>query len=273
MFVAGQALTERTMPTRLSVDGRSVHIDVAPVGADMQLIDAILERPENLALQQEILDSLEGRRLVVSVGRTDYTKGTVEALLAFERLLERRPELIGEIKMLCTSVRAASAMTVYDETQRDIEALAGRINGRFSMLDWTPVVLFTNAIPFDRLIAHYRVADVCVTTPLRDGLNLVAKEYVAAKHGRPGALVLSEFAGCAVELPDAVYANPNCNRDMDRALDEALGMAREDRIARMTRMGASVSRHDIGAWIDRTFARFAEIGFDLRVEPLLAKAC
>lgn len=272
MFIAGQALSEPTMPTRLAVDGRMVEIDVAPVGADTRLIDQLLDTEESAALQEEILAGLAGRRLMVSVGRTDYTKGTIEALLAFERLLERRPEMVGAIKMLCTSVRAATNMAVYDETQREIEALVGRINGRFSLLDWTPVVLFTNAIPFDRLLAHYRVADVCVTTPLRDGLNLVAKEFVAAKLGRPGALVLSEFAGCAVEMPDAIYTNPNSNRDMDRAVDEALGMDAADSAARMERMGRTVARYDIVFWIDHLFARFADVGFDPGTGPMLAKA-
>ncbi len=271
--VPGQALSERTMPTKLKVADREVIVDVAPVGADMQLIDTILDTEENESLQEEILSSLEGRRLVVSVGRTDYTKGTIEALLAFERLIERRRELIGKIKMLCVSVRANSAMTIYDETQREIEALVGRINGRFSLLSWTPVVLITRAIPFDRLIAHYRAADVCVTTPLRDGLNLVAKEYVAAKAGRPGALVLSEFAGCAVELADAIYTNPYCGSDMDRAIDEALDMPMTERKARMERMGAAVSRYDIGYWIDHTFEQFGAIGFNPGGEnTLLAKA-
>lgn len=273
LYVPGQALSERTMPTQLKIGARTVHVDVAPVGADMHLIDRILESEESETLQEEILDSLEGRRLIVSVGRTDYTKGTIEALLAFERLIERRRELVGRIKMLCVSVRAASAMTVYDETQREIEALVGRINGRFSLLSWTPVVLITRAIPFERLLAHYRVADVCVTTPLRDGLNLVAKEYAAAKHGRPGALVLSEFAGCAVELPDAVYTNPNAGRDMDRAIDEALDMEMGERQARMERMATTVARYDIGYWIDHTFERFVEIGFDPGGEkPFFAKA-
>lgn len=261
MNVPGQALSEPQMPARLKLGSREIAIDVAPVGADVHLIDEILADDETDRLEDEILEQLEGRKLVVSIGRTDYTKGVIEALLAFERLIERRPDMKGRIKMMCTSVKAASGMTIYDETQRDIEMLVGRINGRFSDLGWTPIVHSSRAIPFNRLMAHYRAADICLTVPLRDGLNLVAKEYVAAKNGHPGALVLSEFAGCAVELPDALYANPYGHRDLDRAIDEALAMSEEEATARMTRMRETVARYDIVHWINHLFDAFAAIGF------------
>ena len=270
LHVPGQALSEPRVPTHLrSSSGRDVLVDVAPVGADVHLIDEILATDENKALQQEIRDSLDGRRLVVSVARTDYTKGTVEALLGFERLLERRPELRGKVKMLCISVRAASGMTIYDETQRDIEAHVGRINGHFSTLDWTPIVLKSNPLPFNELLAHYRVADICLTTPLRDGLNLVAKEFVAAKDGLPGALVVSEFAGCAVELPNAIYTNPNGHKDIDRAVDEALAMGEEESRERMAKMRETIAKYDIVYWIDHIFGNFAKIGFEPKNEMRL----
>jgi glucosylglycerol-phosphate synthase len=196
----------------------------------------------------------------------------IESLLAFERLLERRPELIGEVKLLVTSVRAASTMKVYETTQREIEALVGRINGRFSKLDWTPVVLFSSAIPFERLVAHYCIADVCLTTPLRDGLNLVAKEYVASKHGRAGVLVLSEFAGCAVEMPQALLTNPYSNRAMDRALDQALDMPIEEARQRMEQMNRVVRRYDVARWAEQTARQFASIARDRTKEKESAAA-
>lgn len=260
--VPGQALSEPQMPTMLKLGNREIAIDIAPVGADVHLIDEIKEQSQSGDLEDRILGTLDGRKLIVSVGRTDYTKGTIEALMAFERLLERRPDLKGTIKMLCTSVRAASGMAIYEETQREIEMLAGRINGLYSTLNWTPIVLYSNAIPFERLMSYYRAADICLTTPLRDGLNLVAKEFVAAKNGRPGSLVLSEFAGCAVELPDAIYANPYGHRDMDRALDEALAIHDEDAAERMKRMRETVTEYDIVFWINHLFEAFARIGFE-----------
>ena len=161
---------------------------------------------------------------------------------------------------MVVSVQAATGMRIYRDTQREVEALVGRINGRFSTLGWTPILLFSNAIPFDKLIAYYRRADVCVITPLRDGLNLVAKEYVAAKRGQEGALVLSEFTGCAVEFPQAILTNPYSDRAMDAALDQALDMAPDEARARMASMYETVRRYDVARWADHTFERFDEIG-------------
>jgi glucosylglycerol-phosphate synthase len=262
MSPVGMALSEPDVPTQLSAFGRSIGIDSYPVGTNPGLIDRLLESEENRAFQATIKEELVGRKLIVAVGRTDYTKGMQESLRAFERLLARRPELHGKVKLMLTSVRSASEMDVYRDTQRAIEALVGRINGRFSSLGWIPVLLFTNAIPFDKLLAYYRMADVCLTTPLRDGLNLVAKEYVAAKQGdaAPGVLVLSEFTGCAVELPQAVLTNPYSNRAMDRALDEALSLSPEEARGRMAEMGETIRSYDVGHWVDHTLERFAEVG-------------
>lgn len=268
MSSVGMALSEPEAPTRLRAHGRTLGIDSFPVGTNPELIDRLLQTEENRAFQASIEQELAGRRLIVAVGRTDYTKGMQESLRAFERLLTRRPELHGKVKLMLTSVRAASEMDVYRDTQRAIEGLAGRINGRFSSLGWTPVMLFTNAVPFDRLLAYYRVADVCLTTPLRDGLNLVAKEYVAANHGkaRPGVLVLSEFTGCAVELPQAVLTNPYSNRAMDRALDEALDMDPDEARGRIEAMAGTLRHFDVGHWVDHTLERFAEVGAERRTQ-------
>jgi len=268
LTASGTALSEPEVPTSLRVGERSVRLGVTPVGTNPDLVESYIESDENQALQKQLLDELGGRRLLMAVGRTDYTKGMIESLFAFERLLERRPEMIGNVKMLVTSVRAASTMKVYEETQREIEALVGRINGRFSTLDWTPAVLFSNAIPFDRLVAHFRVADVCVTTPLRDGLNLVAKEFVAANKGQAGTLILSEFAGCAVELPEAVLTNPYSNRAMDRALDEAIDMPEAEARQRMEKMNQVVRHFDLERWVGQVAMQFDGIAH----LPLLGKS-
>lgn len=256
---SGTALSEPEVPTSVRTEKRSVRLSVTPVGTNPDLVESYLETDESQALQKQLLEELSGRRLLMTVGRTDYTKGMIECLFAFERLLERRPKMIGNVKMLVTSVRAASTMKIYEETQREIEGLVGRINGRFSTLDWTPVVLFSNAIPFERLVAHFRIADVCVTTPLRDGLNLVAKEFVAAKKGQAGALVLSEFAGCAIELPQAVLTNPYSNRAMDRALDEAIDMPEAEARKRMQEMNEVVRHYDLERWAGQVATQFEGI--------------
>ena len=139
---------------------------------------------------------LAGVKLILSVERLDYTKGILEKLNAYERLLEENPELLGKVTLVSVCVPAAKEMTIYDELQGQIEQAVGRINGRFARIGWTPLQFFFRSLPFEEVSAWYAMADVMWITPLRDGLNLVAKEFVAAQgllDGR-GVLVLSEPA-------------------------------------------------------------------------------
>ncbi len=266
MSPTGMALSEPEVPTRISHAGHKVNIDAFPVGTNADYIEEVVERPETDAQIEEIQQTLNGRRLIVSVGRTDYTKGTREMLAAYERLLERRPELRDKITLMVTSVSANPHMAVYRKAQRQIEALVGRINGRYGNFGWQPIILFTTAIPFEKLIAYYRAADVCWIAPLRDGLNLVAKEFCAARPDEKGVLVLSEFTGAAVELPNAVLTNPYSDRSMDAAIDQALDMGEEEQQARMKRLRASVRHYDIAHWSQHVMQRFGEI------KPLKDKA-
>jgi glucosylglycerol-phosphate synthase len=202
----------------------------------------------------EIRAGLGDARLVLSVGRTDYTKGGVEQLLALERVLEQRPDLRGALRLMHVSVSANRNMTAYESVQSDLEQTAGRINGRFGTLDWQPIALISRAIPFDELVAYYRAADVAWITPLADGMNLVAKEFVAARPDGDGVLVLSEFAGAAVELQEAVITNPFSNRSMDQAILYALEMPEAERRVRMAGLRDAVARNDIRAWARQVLA-------------------
>jgi glucosylglycerol-phosphate synthase len=143
--------------------------------------------------------------------------------------------------------------------QEAIEGLVGRINGKYGRLNWQPVTLISRAIAFKRLVAYHQAADVCWITPLADGLNLVAQEYVAAQASETGALVLSEFAGAAVPLAAAVMANPFSNRAMDAAIDLALDMPEDERRQRMRVLRQRVKRYDIRAWIAEQRRSFEEI--------------
>lgn len=268
MSPVGMALSEPEAPVRLKHNGRTVHLDAFPVGTNPELIGELIKGEPSRQIQRTINEELEGQRLIVTVGRTDYTKGMKETLEAYERLLERRPELHNKVKLLLVSVSAASGMKIYRETQREIEALAGRINGRYANLRWSPILLFSNAIPFDRLIAYYKMADICLITPLRDGLNLVAKEFVAAKEGAPGTLILSEFTGCAVELPQAVLANPYSTRAMDAALDQALDMPESEKAERMAAMYETVKHYDVSRWANHTLERFGDIDGEQGAAPM-----
>ena len=248
----GTALTERVLPQKVRYDGRDVAISVTPVGVDVGYIDARARDEQTRQRAAQIREGMGDARLVLSVGRTDYTKGGIDQLKSFERLLEARPDLRGKVRLMHVSVSANRGMAAYAEIQNEIEQAAGRINGQFGTLEWQPIALISRAIPFTDLVAYYQAADVAWITPLADGMNLVCKEYVASRTDGDGVLVLSEFAGAAVELDGAVIANPYSHRSMDQAILAALDMPEDERRARMARLRSAVAETDVRGWTPGT---------------------
>ena len=238
------------MTTEIKVGDRVIRLGAHPVGLDLKRVDKALAKPEVQAHMDSLREELQGVKLVLSVERLDYTKGIPAKLEAFERLLEDHPELHGKMTLVTVCVPAAKEMTVYNELQNEIEQAVGRINGKYAQVGWTPVQFFFRAVPFDELVAYYSMADVMWITPLRDGLNLVAKEYVATqgKTGGRGVLVLSEFAGAAAEVKGAVLCNPHDPAEMAETCYFALSMHPEDAAARIGEAFDVVSYYDIGYW-------------------------
>ncbi len=251
-FIAvGSALTEPKDTPWLSHAGKKIALISSPVGTSPDVIQKLINDPKVQRYSQEIKDGTKkGRKLILSASRVDYTKGNEELLLAFERLLEKRKDLHGEVVLMISCVAAASGMKIYEDTQRSIEEMAGRINGRFSLIDWVPIRISTRRIPYEEMIAWFIEADICWITPLRDGLNLVAKEYAAARKGRDGVLVLSEFTGASVLLNGAVLTNPYSHRRMDEAIEEAISMKEEEQILRMKSMTSAVESYTVKNWAD-----------------------
>lgn len=252
----GTALAEPEITTQLSYQGQVVNIDAFPVGTNPQNILSVLKSPEAETRLAQIKAELQGRKLIIAAGRVDYVKGNEEKLAAYGRLLERRPDLHGKINFVMTCVQPATGMRVYKTAQSKIEQLVGKINGRYAKLDWTPILLFTQPIPLTDLICYYKAADICWTTPLRDGLNLVAKEYIVAHQGEDGVLILSEFVGAAIELPEAIQTNPYSLDKMDDAIDRALTMSKEEQKERMEKMYKTVTTYDVKYWADRLLDKF-----------------
>ncbi|WP_299830838.1 glucosylglycerol-phosphate synthase [uncultured Roseobacter sp.] len=244
----GTALSERSAPTLLSFEGRQVAVSSASVGVAVDFIEERATDPQVQADAREIRKGQGERRLILSVGRTDYTKGGVDQLESFERVLADNPDLRGKVKLMHVSVSANRNMSAYALTQTGIEETAGRINGRYGTLDWQPIALISRAIPFDDLIKYYLAADVAWITPLVDGMNLVCKEFVAARTDGDGVLVLSEFAGAAVELNSAVITNPFSHRSMDQAILQALEMPEKERRDRMKELRRVVGKYSVAAW-------------------------
>ena len=251
----GTALSEGTVTRHLEHNGRRIQLLSSPVGTSPDVIQelswsASVESHGELIVQ----DTKKGRKLILSASRVDYTKGNEALLLTFERLLERREDLHGEVVLMLACVAAASGMKIYEDTQRTIEEIAGRINGRFSKIDWVPIRFSTRRIPYDEMVAWFCQADVCWITPLRDGLNLVAKEYAAARRNRGGVLVLSEFTGASVVLDGAVLTNPYSNKRMDEAIEKALFMDSDAQRDRMTRMCTAVENYTVKDWAEEQLA-------------------
>jgi len=258
-ITVGTALSESTVTSHLDHGGRRIQLLSSPVGTSPDVIQELswssaVESHGELIVQ----DTKKGRKLILSASRVDYTKGNEELLLAFERLLERRKDLHGEVVLMLACVAAASGMKIYEDTQRSIEELAGRINGRFSQIDWVPIRFSTRRIPYEEMIAWFCHADVCWITPLRDGLNLVAKEYAAARRHRGGVLVLSEFTGASVVLEGAVLTNPYSNRRMDEAIETALAMPEQEQRHRMETMTSAVEGYTVKDWAEEQLAGFPE---------------
>ncbi|WP_066702157.1 glucosylglycerol-phosphate synthase [Celeribacter ethanolicus] len=250
------ALSEQSVVTEIGYEDRTIRLQASPVGVDVSYIEEVAAREETARKVKAINSELGGAKLILSVGRTDYTKGGIEQLESFERLLEARPDLRGKVRLMHVSVAANSNMTAYEEIQQALEQLAGRINGRYGSFDWQPIALISRPVKFTDLVAYYRAADVAWITPLADGMNLVCKEFCAARTDGDGVLVLSEFAGAAVELAAAVPTNPFSHKSMDGAIQFALDMSPEDRKGRMKANRQMVVKQDIRFWAEDQMQAF-----------------
>ena len=236
--------------TRIKIGDHTVQLGAHPVGVNVEYIQSILESD---AIQKTVAKHkryYQDRKVVLSVERLDYVKGPIQKLLAFERLLKEYPEWCGKISLINICPPAAEGIHVYRSIQLQIEQTVGRINGQFSQPGWVPVEFFLRSIPFEQTIAYYAMADICWVTPLRDGLNLVAKEFVAAceKTHNPGVLIVSEFAGVSTELRGALLTNPYHISNLVKVLLRGLNMSDEEAIARISQMSDTILWHHVSRW-------------------------
>ncbi len=239
------------------LEGREVSVQAHPIGIDVTLIEGLARQQVN-GPRKRAEDRVAE---VIGVDRLDYTKGLHERLLAVERLLERYPEYRRRVRFTQILVPSRERVAEYSALKREIDETVGRINGRLSEPGWTPLSYLARALPPAELVPLYRGADVALVTPLRDGMNLVAKEYVAAQLEDDGVLVLSEMAGAADELQEALLVNPLDIDAVADALHRALAMSPEERRARMSALRDRVRASDVHGWVDR-FVEAAERASD-----------
>ena len=238
------------MSTEITVNDRKIGLGAHPVGLDLNRVRTALSDQSVIAHMDTLREEFRDVRLILSVERLDFTKGIIEKLQAYERILNEHPELKTNATLMLICVPAAAGITIYQELLAQIEQTVGRINGLFAQVGWTPVQFFFRALPFEELVAYYTIADVMWITPLRDGLNLVAKEYIATQGLTQGSgvLVLSEFAGAAAELRGAILANPHHPQDLADTCYYALAISRNDARNRLSEAFEVVCRYDVEYW-------------------------
>jgi trehalose 6-phosphate synthase len=232
--------------------GRIVRTGVYPIGVQAEEIRRQAKPPADCPQMARLRASIGGGKLIVSVDRLDYSKGLTERFLAYERFLEQNEQCRGSVTFLQIAPPSRSDVETYREIRLEMEREAGRINGRFAELDWTPLRYLNKGFARPMLMPIYARADVGLVTPMRDGMNLVAKEYVAAQDpSDPGVLVLSQFAGAACELKAALQVNPHDPDEVAAALAKALCMPLAERRERHAEMMAVLRRNSLSAWRDR----------------------
>jgi trehalose 6-phosphate synthase/phosphatase len=235
---------------RVCVDGREVKLGVFPMGIDASTFAALAADDEVRARAAAIRRDADGRRIVLGVDRLDYTKGIPRRLEAVERLLQREPHLRDEMRYIQVAVPSRGAVDSYQEFQKEVEERVGHVNGACGTLRSLPVHYIHQSVSPQDLVALYCAADVMLVTPLRDGMNLVAKEFVASRVDDEGVLVLSEFAGAAAELNGAVTVNPYDVDGLAESIRRSLIMPIEERRARMRGLRRRVLAHDVHTWVD-----------------------
>jgi len=240
--------------TSLRVAGREIQLLTCPIGIDRKEFEVLAHSPKAREVFRRMQESANGRAMILGVDRLDYSKGLEERFLGFERFLVEHPEERKEVFLLQIAPPSRAAVESYQKIRASLEGLSGRINGAHADIDWVPIRYVNCGYSRDQLAGIYRAARIALVTPLRDGMNLVAKEFVAAQNPEdPGVLILSRFAGAAHQLKEALLVNPFSAEEISDAIRTALAMPLQERIARWKAMYHNIQREDV-LWWRRRFA-------------------
>src|SRR5215211_649333 len=233
----------------VDVGNRRVRIKSIPIGIDVNGFQQAAQRSGSSRLLKKTIAGLGSRQLIIGVDRLDYSKGIPERMEAFERFLVSHPDQRGRVTYLQIAPTSRSEVPEYATLSRDVNETLGRINGSLGEPGWVPIQYVTSSYPRSVLAALYRLAHVALVTPMRDGMNLVAKEYVAAQDPpNPGVLILSKFAGSAQQLTGAIIVNPNDKVEVAEAIRDALQMSQQERLTRWQSMIGPLRERDVTWW-------------------------
>jgi len=234
----------------LQFEDRLSRVDVFPMGIDYGRYANALANNSVVREMERAAAQFKGFRIILSVDRLDYTKGIPQRLRAYEQLLESNPQYREKVVLLLIAVPSRTKVQLYRALKREIEELISDINGKYGTIGWVPIHYFYRGFPFEKLSAMYGLAEVLLVTPLRDGMNLVAKEYVAVHKDRTGVLILSETTGSAREMSEALLINPNNSEEITAALKTALEMEEKEQIERNAVLNERLSRYDVSTWTE-----------------------
>ncbi|MGE4431803.1 MAG: trehalose-6-phosphate synthase [Sphingobium sp.] len=238
--------------------GRSLRAIACPIGIDCAAFTEMAQGEEALSTCRRMLESANDRAMILGVDRLDYSKGLQDRFFGYQRFLSTYPDMQEKVFLLQIAPPSREDVQSYQEIRAQLDALSGHINGEFASVEWVPIRYVNKGYPRSQLAGMYRAARIGLVTPLRDGMNLVAKEYVAAQNpDDPGVLILSSFAGAAWQMQEALLVNPHSAEDVADAIARALAMPQEERIARWRVLADGVRREDVTWWLHRFVAALA----------------
>ena len=238
---------------------RSITVDSFPMGINYDKYASAAASPDTLNREVKYRTSLGDHKIMISIDRLDYSKGIPSRLKCFDSFLKQHPEYHGKVSFLMVVVPSRDSVDKYRHLKEAVDLLVGRINGKYGTVNWTPIHYFYRSFSLADLSAFYRMADVALVTPMRDGMNLVAKEYVASRLDKKGVLILSEMAGASKELSEAIIVNPNDKQQMVDAIHQALTMPEEQQQKSMELMQNTVQHYNIDHWVNLFLSRLSEI--------------
>ncbi|MDZ4358514.1 MAG: trehalose-6-phosphate synthase, partial [Variovorax sp.] len=240
--------------------GKTLRAQAFPIGIDVDEFTELGRGRESTEMYEQMRSEYSRRRLLLGVERMDYSKGLPQRLKAFRQLLQSYPENLGSATLIQIAAPSRESVDAYAALRQELESLCGAINGNFGELDWMPVRYIHRSVARKRLPGLYRAASVALVTPLRDGMNLVAKEFVAAQDpDDPGVLVLSRFAGAAEQMREALLVNPYDTTRTAETMQRALQMPLDERQRRHQALLTGIREHDVHGWRQRFLAALAAI--------------
>ena len=256
---ATRVLPVTTSSNVITSGERLIVTEAFPIGIDDNKYALLPKQKDVIQQIEQVKETFKDTKLILSIDRLDYSKGILQRLQAFELLLHDHPEYIGKVALQMIVVPSRDSVPQYAHLRDEIDKRVGNINSIYRNMEWTPIHYYYRSFPVETLSALYYTADVCLVTPMRDGMNLVSKEYVASRLNNDGVLILSEMAGASKELIDAIIINPNSTNEVCEAIVTALNMPLEEQQRRMKQMRQLVAKFNIGHWVKIFMDRLKEV--------------